>query len=130
MSDGALALRFDHLHLRARDADAAGRFFVEVLGGTHGSRVEADGRLRVTVVVAGIPLFIDRIGPEGAAAPDAPYAGLEHIGFAVDDLDTAITAVEARGAEVLVRPHAIGPNLRIAFVRGPELTRIELLQRG
>ena len=122
--------RFDHLHVRARDPDAAGRFFVEALGGEQRSRVEAEGRLRVTVVVAGVPLFIDRVGPDDPAAPDAPYAGLEHIGFSTDDLDGTIATLEARGVEMLVRPHAINPTTRIAFVRGPELMRIEFLQRG
>ncbi len=121
--------RFDHLHVRHADPDAAGRFFVDMLGGEHRSRVEGDGRLRVTVAVAGVPLFIDRIAADGPAAPDAPYAGLEHIGFATDDVDETIAALEARGVEILVRPHDIGPTTRIAFIRGPGLMRIEFLQR-
>ena len=126
----APAFRWDHVHLRSSDPDAAARHYVEVFGATHRDRTESGDTLRVTVDLAGLPLFIDRIGPERGAPPEPPFRGLEHFGLRVDDLDAALAALEARGGDVVVRPHAPRPGLRIAFLRGPDDVRIELLQRG
>lgn len=126
----APTFRWDHLHLRSPDPDAAARYYVEVLGATHRDRMESGDTLRVTVDLAGLPLFIDRIGPERGAPPEPPFRGLEHLGLLVEDLDATVATLEARGADVVVRPHAPRPGLRIAFLRGPDAVRIELLQRG
>lgn len=124
------ALRWDHLHLRSPDPDAAARWWVDVLGATHKDRTETGETLRVTVMLDGLPLFIDRVGPERGAPPEPPFRGLEHVGLRVDDIAAAVAALEARGAEVVVRPHAPRPGLQIAFLRGPDDVRVELLQRG
>lgn len=125
----APSFRFDHLHLRSLDPDAAARHYVEVFGATQSDRLETADLLRVTVELAGLRLFIDRIGPERGAPPEPPFRGLEHLGLAVDDVDAAVAALEARGARVVVRPYAFRPGLRIAFLNGPDDVRIELLQR-
>jgi catechol 2,3-dioxygenase-like lactoylglutathione lyase family enzyme len=125
----APVLRFDHAHLRSPDPDAAARFYVEVLGGTRRARDETPESLRVTVDLGGLALFIDRLRPERDGPPEPPFRGLEHLGFAVDDVDAAIAAAEALGAVVSVRPHSPKPGLRIAFLTGPDGVRIELLRR-
>jgi catechol 2,3-dioxygenase-like lactoylglutathione lyase family enzyme len=126
----APALRWDHVHLRSPDPDLAARWYVEVLGATHRGRAEDDHALRVTLELAGMALFIDRVAPERGGPPEPPHRGLEHFGFLVDDLAAAAAALEARGAEFAVKPHAPKPGLSIAFLRGPDEVRIELLQRG
>ena len=50
----------------------------------------------------------------------------ERIGIAVDDLQTAIANLEAKGAEFLMKPR--DGKGRIAFVRGPDAVSIELVQ--
>ena len=130
MSAALPTLRWDHLHLRSLDPDAAARFYVEVLGATMRDRSETAGGLRVTVDLAGLALFIDRIGPERGDPPEPPFRGLEHFGFLVEDVDAAVAAFEARGAEIAVRPNSPKPGVRIAFLIGPDSVRIELLQRA
>ena len=37
--------------------------------------------------------------------------------------------LKGKGADICVEPRTIRPGVRIAFVRGPDEVRIELLQR-
>ena len=43
-------------------------------------------------------------------APAFPYYGVEHIGFTVPDLDAAIAALRAKGAEVAIGPLTRDPG--------------------
>lgn len=123
-------MRFDHVHLRSLDPDAAGRFYVDMLGAEPAGRAETAETLRVTVKLAGVPLFIDRVPAGTPAMAPAPVLGMEHLGFAVDAIDDQIAALAAKGVTVAVQPYDIRPGLRIAFIVGPDDVRIELLQRG
>jgi predicted enzyme related to lactoylglutathione lyase len=67
-------------------------------------------------------------------APDARepnlVEGLDHIGFAVDDVEAAVKWLESRGAEVMMAPQRTGIGGRsIAFIKGPGNVRIELCGR-
>jgi lactoylglutathione lyase len=54
---------------------------------------------------------------------------LEHIGLTVDDVDTAVAELRAKGAEIAIGPVTRNPGLRLAFIRGPEGIMIEFVQR-
>lgn len=124
------AYALDHLHLRSPDPDAAARFYVEVMGARMRGREEGEGRLRVTVVLGDVPLFIDRVPAATAGPPAPPFTGLEHLGLRVADIDAIAADLKGRGAEFETEPYDMRSGLRIAFVRGPDDVRIELLQRG
>ena len=47
----------------------------------------------------------------------------------MDDVFGAVEELRSKGAEIVVEPHEIRPGVKIAFVRGPENVRIELLER-
>ena len=64
-----------------------------------------------------------------ATAPPFSHYGLEHIGLTVDDLDAAVAELRAKGAEIAIGPLTRNPDLRLAFIRGPEGIMIELVQR-
>ncbi len=89
-----------------------------------------DGKLRVIVALGGVRLFIEAVPPGTHAAPEPPYLGLEHIGLAVTRLDDVAAALKRKGAEFVVEPCSPRPGTRIAFVRGPENVRIELIERS
>jgi catechol 2,3-dioxygenase-like lactoylglutathione lyase family enzyme len=54
---------------------------------------------------------------------------LEHLGLTVDDVDAAVEEPRAKGAEISIGPVTRNPDLRLAFIRGPEGIMIELVQR-
>ncbi len=72
------------------------------------------------LVLNGAGIFI-RSQKDGATIPSEPVRGLEHFGLYTDDMETTVADLTANGVEVEVR------NPYIAFVRGPDNVRIELL---
>ena len=72
--------------------------------------------------------------PDGktGAAPTSPYLGLDHIGLTVSGIDAAVAELKAKGAEFTMEPTTIRPNVRIAFLRGPQNVsdRIDRPQRA
>jgi lactoylglutathione lyase len=120
----------DHIHLRSPDPDAAAKTYVAFFDATVKSRTDADDRLRVVVDLGGLLLLIDRVPPQTQHAPPIPFVGIEHIGLQVADVDAATEELRRKGAKVLVEPNSPRPDIRIAFVEGPDAVRIEILQRG
>ena len=53
--------------------------------------------------------------------------GIEHIGLNVDDLDAEIARLKGLGAELLEGPIDVPQGPRIAFIKGPDDVRVELL---
>ena len=47
----------------------------------------------------------------------------------MEDLDEAAADLRRRGAEFYSEPRLLRPGLKIAFVRGPDDVRIEILER-
>ncbi len=58
-----------------------------------------------------------------------PRYGEDHFGVEVDDLDEVAADLKKRGVVFGMEPRDFGPGLRIAFVRGPDNVRIELMER-
>ena len=92
--------------------------------------VDNAGKLRVIVDLGGVRLFIEEVPPGTHAAPEPPYLGLEHIGLAVSGIDAIAAELKRKGAEFVVEPRSPRPGTRIAFIRGPENVRIELVDRA
>jgi lactoylglutathione lyase len=124
---------WEHIHLRSPDPEATARWYEEMLGAEVIRTPQPDGTTRVDLVLGGgQKVFIGPPNPTSnpGPAPDAPYIGLEHIGLTVADLDAAVSELKAKGVRFTLDPTTIRPDLRIAFLRGPENVSIELIQRG
>jgi catechol 2,3-dioxygenase-like lactoylglutathione lyase family enzyme len=65
--------------------------------------------------------------PEDPPAP-ANAPGIRHIAFAVEDLDAAIAALPARGAELIGEVQRYEDAYRLCYVRGPEGIIVELAE--
>ena len=124
-----MSYRCDHLHLRSRDAVGAARFYVEALGARETGRVGEPVVTRVMLDLAGLTLFIEQ-APDAKAAAEPPHLGIEHIGLKVPDLDAALADMRRRGVRIVEEAKVLRPDLKIAFLEGPDGVRIELLQRG
>jgi catechol 2,3-dioxygenase-like lactoylglutathione lyase family enzyme len=96
-------------------------------------RLQSNGRSRIDLDFDGVTVYVAQTpasSPRPARTFFGPLPGLEHIGFHVDDVDAAIAELRGKGVEVLMEPTTVRPDVRIAFVKGPDDVRIELLRRG
>jgi lactoylglutathione lyase len=121
---------FDHLHLLSRDPEATATFY-ERMFGAEVIRTLQQGKPRVDIKIGGAMFFILDASQDPKAVESAPHPhfGLDHFGFAVENIDTVCAELKAKGAVFSVEPFDVRPGTRIAFVAGPEGVSIELLQR-
>ena len=108
-----MKFELDHVHLRSLDPQAAAEFYAGMFGGTVTGRMEQGATLRVTVELAGLRLFIDRVPPGTHGPLPPPALGLEHLGLVVADLDAAAAELAAKGAVFTLRPTSPRPGTRI-----------------
>ena len=122
---------YDHIHVRTKDPEGMATFFETMFGAKVLRLTQSDGVPRVDLDVNGLAIFIASVPPEEHIdlSPRDPHLGLDHFGFRVDDIDGAVEDLRSKGAEIYTEPRTIRPGVRIAFVRGPDDVRIELLQR-
>ena len=126
---GPLDYAFDHIHIYCSDPPATERWFVEKVGA---ELVEHRDSLGVPVTVLRLGgarvLLRGRRENEKLAPAGARHFGTDHFALVVSDVDAAIAELRRRGVTVEVEPWNIRPAMRIAFVKGPDEVRIELLQ--
>jgi lactoylglutathione lyase len=125
----AMQYRFDHIHLRSRDAVAAAEFYTAMFGAREVTRVGTATVERVVLEVGGLTLFIEQAPDDTHPAGPTPCLGLEHFGFAVDDIEAALADLTGRGVPLRMGITQRSPSLRIAFVEGPDGALIEILER-
>lgn len=121
---------FDHLHLRTRAPEELAAWFITYFEGVQKAVVDAKGKQRIILDVAGHDLFIEEVAEGTAAAPPAPYRGLEHLALQVKDLHGIVAELKAKGANVVMGPASPRPGVLMCFIEGPEGVQVELLQRS
>lgn len=121
--------RFDHVHLRSPDPEAAAAIWADAFGARITGRVQAGPYLRIVLDLAGVPLFLEQVPPGTHAPPAPPFLGLEHVGLTVDDLDAAMADLAAKGVACVSGPSEPRPGVRIAFFAAPDGVRVELIER-
>jgi len=124
--------KYDHAHLISPNPEAAAAFFVDKFGAAiKSSGTAPNGTSMVAVDFFGSNIFImgrpDKPAA-GAADPRSSY-GLEHFGVVTDDLDAAVADLKARGVQFVQDITNYRPGIRISFLKGPDNTIIELLER-
>jgi len=68
-------------------------------------------------------------GRGGDTHAPANTSGIRHVAFAVDDIDTAVASVRARGAELVGEVERYEDSHRLCYVRGPEGIIVELAEQ-
>jgi catechol 2,3-dioxygenase-like lactoylglutathione lyase family enzyme len=139
--------RMDHVGIVVDDLAAATDFFVELglelqgSGSVEGRSVDRvvgldgvrsefaflhtpDGHGRLELIEFHSP-------PSGGGDRHAPAntPGLRHLAFVVEDIDTAVAGLRARGAEIVGGPERFGTSYRLCYVRGPEGIIVELAEK-
>jgi catechol 2,3-dioxygenase-like lactoylglutathione lyase family enzyme len=121
--------RFDHIHLRSTDPEAAAAVWEKAFGATVKARVQAGPWLRLVLDLAGVPVFLEQVAPGTAAPPAPPFLGIEHVGLTVTDLDAAVADLAGKGVPLVSGPSEPRPGVRIAFFAMPDDVRVELIER-
>ena len=126
---GPLEYQFHHIHVFCSDLDATERWFTEGVGATVVNRADSRGVTGVTLNLGGASVLL-RPAREGEvlASAGARSFGVDHFGLRVDDVDATVEALRARGVFIEVEPWDFSPGSRIAFIKGPDEVRIELVQ--
>ncbi len=127
-----MAYEFNHVHLKAEDPAAAADWYGRAFGFTVANdwTREFGDRFIACDTIDGVRVNISnaRTGETLGAGSAGARWGIEHFGVNVDDVDAEIERLTGLGAELLEGPIDVAGGLRIAFVRCPQDTRVELLQ--
>ncbi|HUG37835.1 MAG TPA: VOC family protein [Candidatus Limnocylindrales bacterium] len=130
-----MPFRINHIHLKSPDPRKTAEWYVTAFNFKIMSddvRVFGDRFIRCQSEDGGMAVNIsgartdERLGPGDASA----HHGLEHFGFDSQDLEADIRRLEGLGAHLLEGPIQIPNGPRIAFIRAPDDTRVELIQGG
>ena len=123
--------QIDHLHLVSTDPQATASYFQKMFDAKVIESLPAGGKPRIDMELDGLAFFIQHATIEEnlPASPPGRYRGLDHFGLRVSNINEAAAELKRRGAEFISEPRTLRPGLKIAFIRGPENIRIELLER-
>jgi catechol 2,3-dioxygenase-like lactoylglutathione lyase family enzyme len=124
-----LEYQFHHIHVFCSDLEATTRWFTDGVGAELVSRGDSRGVPAVTLRLGGANVLLRpaRAG-EDLASAGARHYGADHFGLSVADVDATVAELKRRGVFVEVEPWDFAPTTRIAFIKGPDNVRIELVQ--
>ena len=139
--------RMEHVGIVVDDLAAATAFFVElglklqgeasVEGGWVDRVVGLDG-VRADIAMMETPDGHGRVelskfhapsGPGGDQRAGANTPGIRHVSFSVDDVDAAVTGLQALGGELVGEVERYRDLYRLCYIRGPEGIIVELAER-
>ena len=122
---------YDHIHLRSPDPLKTAQWYNRMFGAKVVETPQPSGPNRVHLELSGVMVLIAGPPPSGEElqGPRDAYYGLDHFGLKVQNLGEAVTELKSKGAEFAVEPRTAPTGVKIAFVRGPEGVRIELVER-
>jgi catechol 2,3-dioxygenase-like lactoylglutathione lyase family enzyme len=125
---------YGHHHFNTTDMAAQKRFFVETLGG----KLAAIGTNNLEVIT--FPNVFLFFRPMQAPTGGTIGSTVNHVGFSVPDLKPVVAKLKANGFKMITRDSvaatvqvtddiaAASPTTNIAFVLGPEETKVELVE--
>ncbi len=128
-----MAYRINHIHLKASDPRRTAEWYVGAFGFkivNDETRVFGDRFIRCQSEDGGMAVNISgaRTGEMLQQGNASPHFGLEHFGFDSVEIEADIRRLEGLGAKLLEGPIQNPNGSRIAFLRAPDDTRVELVQ--
>ena len=123
--------RVNHIHLRSPDPRNAAQWYVDNLE----ARIVSEGRglgdsLVIRMELGGASANVSG-SPTGNPLPEGSteyHWGLEHFGLDTDDVEVALSRLRSQGVEVLLPVTQMSSGSLIAYIKGPDAVRIELVQ--
>ena len=126
---GPLDVSFDHIHIFCSDMAATETWFTEGLGAEVAGRPESRGVPSVRLKLGGANVYLRPAREdESLTPPDSQHFGADHFGLRVADVDATVAELKRRGVFIEVEPWDFSAGSRIAFIKGPDGVRIELVQ--
>jgi catechol 2,3-dioxygenase-like lactoylglutathione lyase family enzyme len=121
----------DHLHLISPKIEDTRDWYCSVFGGNVTFEGNFKGKQVYYIDVNGFNIILIEQMPDEEPMPATIQTreGLDHFGFAVEDMEAAAEELKAKGVKFLVEPMQVRPGLKIAYVQGPDKVRIELSER-
>ena len=129
MPDTSLA--FDHVHLVARNPQAAAAWYVDKLGGRIVRSLDVKGAPQIYVSFGGFIVIVRGERPaESAEQKPGLQWGVDHFGVRVkDDFDGFCEGLRKKGVTFSLNPTDFNSTTRIAFIDAPDGVSVELLNR-
>jgi lactoylglutathione lyase len=129
-----MGFRINHIHLKSPDPRKTAEWYVKAFDfqiTSDETRAFGDRFLRCKSADNGIAVNISgaRTNERLGSGDAMPHHGLEHFGFDSVDIDADISRLTGLGAKLLEGPIQIPNGGRIAFLQGPDDTRLELVER-
>ncbi len=127
-----LTYAMDHVHLFCTDIAATERWLVDGLGAELVRRRVKDGITHgVDTLLGGVRVLARLENPGERLGPAGPSRfGTDHFGLRVENLEATVRELKRRGIEFEAEPRETAPGLFIAFAKGPDSVRVELLQKS
>jgi len=123
---------FDHVHLKANDVEKTAAWYCEKLGGKKVFEGCFCGSKVIYVEINGMTFIVfGHLNDDHEPIPASLNTrfGLDHFGFEVADIDTAIKELQAKQVIIIKEPATVRPGVRMAYIEAPDQVRIELTQR-
>ena len=124
----------NHVHIRSADPSASAAWYAEHFGArklferevmpgtiTIGMEVGGPVRLNISSQAPG--------SPDDRAVAELNRLGLEHFGFATEDLQDDLNRLSAAGVRVVLPLTEVTGGTRLAYIEGPDDVLIELVQQ-
>ncbi|MBI4311684.1 MAG: VOC family protein [Chloroflexi bacterium] len=128
-----MSYEFNHVHLKAPDPKKTADWYVKAFNfKIVGDIVRPVGDRFIRCQTAdgvGVNISGARSGETLDPGNAGAHWGIEHFGVNVGDIEAEIKRLTDLGAKLLEGPNGNKGELRIAFIKGPDDTRIELLQQ-
>ena len=123
--------RVDHLHLISPNIEETKDWYCQVFGGEVTFEGDFKGKQVYYVDVNGFSIIMIEQFPDQDPLPATIQTreGLDHFGFAVENMDEAAEDLRAKGVTFVVEPMQVRPGLKIAYIEAPDKVRIELSER-
>lgn len=124
--------RVDHLHLISPNIEETKDWYCSVFGGKVTFEGDFKGKQVYYVDINGFNIIlIEQFpGEDPLPATIQTKEGLDHFGFAVEDMDAAAEELRAKKVKFVVEPMQVRPGLKIAYIEAPDKVRIELSERS
>ena len=127
-----MGYEFNHVHLKAPDPRRTAEWYATAFDFTIVSDIvrPSGDQFLVTRTPDGVTVNISgaRTGEDMGDGDANVHWGLEHIGITIDDLDSELVRLTDMGAVLKEGPIDVPNGPKIAFIQGPDDTRIELLE--